>query len=90
MQNEVKPLGIKKLAWKATSAQGVSIDARTEARYKPSMNCQYNLDDIEAFFHYLYPHDWYELILKHTNPNLQGHNAVNAKLEKGELIQFWG
>ena len=48
------------------------------------------VDDIDSIFFHLYPDKWIDLQLKYTNPNLQGHNKINTKLDKGELLQFWG
>ena len=91
-KNPVKPLGISSQTWRTSKPQGVNTDARTQPRDKPSLTGGNALDlkDIASIFHYLYPTEWIDLQLKHTNPKLQGHDALNAKLEKGELLQFWG
>lgn len=90
LQNELKPLGMKTMTWTHKKAEGVHSDARQEDRFTPTMNAGFALDDIEAYFYYLYPDEWIDLQLNHTNPRLQGHNKLNQKLEKGELLQFWG
>ena len=90
VQQPMKPLGIKELTWVKKQPEGVRDDVRNEARYKPSLNAAYPLKDIVALFHFLYPTAWIDTQINHTNPKLQGHDALNAKLTKGELLQFWG
>ena len=77
--------------WKAAEPQAVRVDARTAARTKPSLNCgQQELKTIDELFYHVLPGDWVKLQLDHTNPKLSGHDALNAKLTKGELLQWWG
>lgn len=67
-------------------AQGRSLQPEN-----PSFPTQLELKDIKSLFYYLYPDEWFELQLKYTvNCRLQGHDKLNAKLDKGELIRFWG
>ena len=86
----VKPLGIKELQWKKELSTGINVDARDKDRYKPTLNAQYDLTDIESFFYYLFPEGWIELQLKYTNPRLSGLDKLNTKLTKGRLLRFWG
>ncbi|KAL1507552.1 hypothetical protein AB1Y20_007172 [Prymnesium parvum] len=91
--NVVKPLNItyiSSLKWKKEAPEGVHRDARVEPRDKPSLPTELQLKDIVSLFFYLLPDGWIDLQLKHTNPKLQGHDKINSKLTKGEVIQFWG
>ena len=86
----MKPLGIKELEWTKELPTGINLDARQADRFKPTLNAQYDLKDIESIFYYLLPEGWIELQLKHTNPKLSGIDKLNAKLTKGTLLRFWG
>ena len=77
--------------WNQVEPTGVKSDARKEPRHKPSLTAgQLVLKGIVSLFFYLLPPAWIDEQLKHTNPKLQGHDKINAKLDKGELLQWWG
>ena len=86
----MKPLGIKELEWRKELPTGINVDARDKDRFKPTLNAEFDLNDIESILHYLLPDGWIELQLKHTNPKLSGLDKTNAKLTKGTLLRFWG
>ncbi|KAL1520800.1 hypothetical protein AB1Y20_022363 [Prymnesium parvum] len=86
----MKPLNITELTWSRLSPDGIKNDERSHERFKPSFPTPLDLKDIISLFFYLYPDPWIEMQLHHTNPKLQGHDKLNAKLSKGELLQFWG
>ena len=86
----VKPLNVNSLWWKEEDPEGIKTDVRQSHRFKPSLNAGYPLKDVESLFYHFYPAEWIDLQLKYTNPMLQGHNKLNAKTSKGEILQFWG
>ena len=72
----------------------IKVDARKETthpRFKPSLNSGgLTLDSIEALFYFLLPPEWIDLIMKYTNPFLDGRDEINKQLTKGELLRFFG
>lgn len=77
--------------WRKRDPHFVSTDLREQARMKPTLNKGgLVLDGISALFTFLLPPKWITLILEHTNPLLNEHDAVNAKLSEGELLRFMG
>ena len=78
--------------WKVEKdPKAVRIDARTQPRFKPQLNgTGTELDSVTKLFYHLLPPTWVADILKYTNPFLDGHDAVHAKLTEGELLRFLG
>ena len=71
--------------------KGVSMDARERPRSKPSLNNGgREVDDIIKLFYFLLPPKWIELIIRHTDPLLDEHDASHVKLTEGELIRLFG
>ena len=77
--------------WEKKESEHVKADRRMEPRWKPSLNAGgVDLNDIEALFNFLLPPEYVELIMTYTNPLLDEHDAVHAKLTKGEVLRFFG
>jgi hypothetical protein len=75
----MKPLGIKELEWRKELPTGINVDARDKDRFKPTLNAEFDLNDIESIFHYLLPDGWIELQLKHTNPKLSALDKTRIR-----------
>lgn len=86
----VKPLGILSQTWLKSEPEGVTLDKRVGVRQQPVLNAGFAFDSISSLYHYLLPESWLNTQLQYTNLNLQGHDALNAKINKGELLRFWG
>lgn len=77
--------------WVKRMPQYVKVDARGKPNDKPALNRgDLKLDTIDALFHFLLPDSWIDECLRYTNPKLQGVTPVDAKLDKGELLRWWG
>lgn len=68
----------------------VKEDARTEPRYPPKLIAAQQPKTIDEMFYHMLPSGWLDLQLKYTNPLLHGNDALHAKLDQGELLQWWG
>ena len=78
--------------WKVEKdPKAVRIDARSMPRFKPQLNgTGTELDSVTKLFYHLLPPTWVPDIIKYTNPFLDGHDAINAKLTEGEVLRFLG
>ena len=77
--------------WKRHSEpSAIKEDARTEARFAPKLVAGQQPKSIDEMFYHMLPSSWLDLQLKYTNPLLHGNDAIGAKLDKGELLQWWG
>jgi hypothetical protein len=77
--------------WKPGVKTEIKTDARTQPRFKPSLNTGGKvLDSIEAYFYFFLPEEWTDLIMKYTNPLMDGRDDTNKKLTRGELLRFFG
>ena len=71
--------------------RAVRVDERTAPRTKPMLNSGgTNLDDIVKLFYFLLPPEWAQDIMKYTNPHLDEHDTLHAKLTEGEVLRFFG
>jgi hypothetical protein len=68
----------------------VKEDVRTEPRYAPKLIAAQQPKTIDEMFFHMLPSGWLELQLQYTNGLLHGNDAINKKLDKGELLQWWG
>ena len=67
------------------------VDARVEPRTKPMLNTGgRKLNDIVELFYFFLPPQWVADIMKYTNPLLDEHDALHAKLTEGEVPRFFG
>ena len=78
--------------WTRRPPTYVKEDARpTGQRYKPKINAGgLHLPSMMSIFLVLLPPKWVDDILKYTNAHFDDSDAVNKKLDKGELLRFMG
>lgn len=77
--------------WSAAEPEGVATDARDKPRTKPSLlRGDLTTDTIDKLFNLFLPPAWIEDTIKYTNRKLDEHDAAHKKIDKGELLRWWG